>query len=88
MNRRESRLARAMIVVVSTICTVLAAYTLSYALGCKVQSHPHVKFRTYRTRAQVDLYKPAARAESALLGIPIELRDSSPPSGPPTPYRP
>ena len=28
----------AMIVVVSTICTVVAAYALSYALGCEVQS--------------------------------------------------
>lgn len=86
MDRQsQGRLVSALIVVVATICTLLATYVLSYAFGCKVQSHPHVKFRTYRTPAQVELYKPAAQVESALLGIPIELRDSYPTSGPPMP---
>jgi hypothetical protein len=68
----------------ATVCIAVAAYATSYALVCDVQSHPHVKFRTYRTRAQAELYEPAAQIESALLGIPVELRHSSV-SGPPTP---
>ena len=85
MNHRKRRLARTIVVAVATTCTVLAAYVLSYAFGCEVNSHPHVKFRTYRTPVQVVLYMPAARVESALLGIPIEVRDSWPPAEPPTP---
>ena len=85
MNHRKRRLARAIVVAAATTCTVLAAYVLSYAFGCEVNSHPHVKIRTYRSPVQVVLYMPAAQVESALLGIPIELRDSWPPSEPPTP---
>lgn len=84
MDRRESRLGPLLIAGAVTVCLAIAAYAASYALICDVQSHPHVKFRTYRTRVQAELYKPAAQVESALLGIPIELRHASP-SGPPTP---
>ena len=85
MNRPKIRLVPAMIVASVTSCTVLAVYVLSYVFGCNVTSHPHVKFRTYRTPAQVVLFTPAARVESALLGIPIELRDFSPSTEPPVP---
>ena len=85
MNDRKRRLARAIVAAAATTCMMLAAYVLSYAFGCEMNSHPHVKFRTYRTPVQVVLYMPAARVESALLGIPIELRDSWPSSEPPTP---
>ena len=81
------RFARAVIGVAATSCTVLAVYVLSYVFGCNLTSHPHIKFRTYRTPAQVVLFTPAARVESALLGIPIELRDASPPTEPPVPVK-
>ena len=84
MDRRESRSAPLLIAAAATLCLAIAAYAASYSFLCNVQSHPHVKFRTYRTRVQAELYKPAAQIESALLGIPIELRHASP-SGPPTP---
>ena len=52
MNCRKRRLARAIVVLVATACALLAGYVVSYAYGCEVNSHPHVKFRTYRTGSE------------------------------------
>ncbi len=69
-----NKLAAASLVILSALLiTVLAAYGLGYFLGSETVTERNKKERFFSAAWQVTLYRPAARAESAILGIPVEL---------------
>src|SRR5687767_3408644 len=76
MNRnRPSNLSAAAVVVglIGLLIVVPAAYVSGYLLGSEALTRRSTRERIFSAAWQVTLYRPAARAESDLIGMPVAL---------------